>query len=267
MTDKKKTGGQTKFISDEEQIERLELAEIKMTKANLARYLKAEACIGDFTTEEDIPVGYKKCGKCNKVKKLAWFNKNSKHKLYCTGTCKECQKASAKKSYKNTKKKRNYAKYYQENRERKLEHAKRYYKNNKEEITLRHKKYLATKKGKAVMAKAHAKRQKLLEQNRGIPYTRELVIDRDRGNKEYPICYLCGEPIIDVSGSACHIDHVISIGNGGLDCFSNVTAVHQLCNLKKTKSDEEVDKKFVASLIQKSESYMDNHPDAFELDK
>ena len=246
------------------QKERLALAGIELSVEELKVYLAKPDDLGVYVDGTEIPVGYKKCGKCSHVLKLYLFNKNKDNKLHCTGNCKACQRASASKSYAKTKKKRNYKKYYAENKEAKQEQARKYYQNNKEEINAKHKLYLATAKGKKVMKKAHAKRAEAIANNKGIPYTRAMVLDRDRRDGEFAVCYLCGEPILDTTGAACHLDHVVSIVNGGLDCFTNIAAVHQTCNLTKEKDDRNLKVETVESIVKLAEEYIDNHPELFD---
>ena len=246
------------------QKERLELAGIHLTESELTAYLNEPDELGQFVAGMTIPSGYKKCGRCQRVLKFYLFNKNSGSKTCTTGNCKECQRASASKSYCKTKKKRNYKKYYQENKEMKQEQARKYYQENKDRLNAKHKEYLSTKKGKKVMQKAHAKRRAAIANNKGIPYTRALVLDRDKRGGEYPICYLCGKPILDTSGANCHLDHVVSINNGGLDCFTNIAAVHHTCNLTKEKDDRNLTAEQVEGIVKLAEEYMDAHPQEFE---
>lgn len=250
----------------EVQIERLELADIHLVDKELTDYIKGKDDLGEYNVEVGTPIGYKKCGKCNHVLKLYLFNKNSGSKTCTSGNCKVCQKKSAAKSYSKTKRKRNYKKYYAAHKSEKQEQARKYYEENKEKITARHKEYLQTKRGKKVMQKAHAKRHKAMEAHKGIPYERLWVIDRDMQDEEYPICYLCGKPILDCSGKGLHLDHVVSINNGGLDCFTNVACVHSECNLRKEKDDRNLDAKSVEDIIKLAEDYIDDHPELFEED-
>lgn len=239
--------------------DRLALGAVEMSDKEFHAFMEAADEI-DMTEGMEVPQGYKKCGGCKKIKKFHLFNKNTSNKTGCTGNCKACQKASASKSYAKTKKKRNYAKYYQENKEMKKAHAKKYYEENKDRLDERHKEYLQTKKGKNVMKKARAKRNALLEQNKGIDYNAELIIQRDTVDGVLT-CYLCGQPIEDPSKG--HIDHVIGVAIGGMNCFSNVMLVHNTCNLRKTKSCDEVMPKTVDDLISRTEQFMDENPELF----
>lgn len=253
-------------MSRELQLERLKLAGIHLTEKLADEYVNTPDDLGEYSADVIITPGFKRCGKCGHILKFYMFNKNSGSKTCTTGNCKECQKASASKSYKKTKKSRNYKKYYAENKEAKLEQAKKYYAENKDKVNERHKEYLSTKKGKKVMKKAHAKRAAAIANNKGIPYTRAIVIERDKRGGEHPICYLCGQPILDTSGKACHLDHVVSINNGGLDCFTNIAAVHQTCNLTKEKDDRNLKAEQVEDIVTLAEAYIDANPQYFEED-
>ena len=268
-----------------QQKERVELAGIHFDDKQLQEYFKSPDDLGVNATVENridaetksqtaaiqkamddglIPKGYKRCGRCCHILKLYLFNKNSGSKLNATGNCKACQKATARQSYGRIKKKRNYKKYYAEHKEEKQEQARRYYAENKEKIDARHAEYVRSKKGKAVMHKAHAKRRNSIKANQGIPYTRAIVLDRDKRGGEFPICYLCGEPILDTTGTHCHLDHVVSLNNGGKDCFTNIAAVHSTCNLKKEKDDRNLRAEDVKKIVDLAEAYMDEHPKLFD---
>lgn len=249
-------------------IERLDSSSVQMTTAEKAKYIKAPDDLGVIADPEegDIPLGYKRCGRCNHVKKFYLFNKNSASKNNVTGNCKECQKSTSTKSYTKTKKKRSYKKYYNENKERKQEAARKYYADNKDKINEKHKAYLSTSKGKKVMRLAHKKRRSAMKLNAGIPYSREVVIDRDSSflGMDKPICWICQKPIEDISGNSLHLDHVVSIVNGGADCFANIACTHKECNLTKEKDDRNLDKAVVDELRMRSEAYMEAFPEIFE---
>lgn len=258
-----------KEISQEElqatQKERLQLASINFTDAQLEKYFKMPDSLGEYKEGVSIPNGYKKCGKCGEILKLYLFNKNSANKLCATGNCKQCQKDAAKKSYKKTKKKRNYKRYYQENKEVKKEAAREYYRKNKDKLSEKHKAYRESEAGRKAMAKAHKKRNELKKANAGVPYNREMVIHRDGEflGLEKPICWICGQSIEDTSGNFLHLDHVVSINNGGLDCFSNVACTHKECNLRKEKDDRTLDVKAVREIEDRTGMYMDAYPEKF----
>jgi len=268
---KEKVEKVVKVLSTEEQQalqkERLVLAGITMTEDQLKAYYKQPDDLGEYKANMEIPMGYKKCGKCQHVLKFYRFNKNSGSKTCTTGNCKVCQVATASKSYGQTKKKRNYKKYYQEHKEMKQEVAKRYYQENREDMTLKHKEYLNTHKGKKVMKAAHTKRSKAINKNKGIPYTRMMLIDRDSTfiQEEQVTCLLCGNIIENPKdGNSCHIDHIIGVVNGGLDCLTNVHLTHRLCNLVRTKDQRDLEYDLVTKIKSRSEAYIDAHADQFE---
>lgn len=249
----------------EEMLLRLEEAGITLTEEQKKEYVAKEDDLGEVAKGATLPVGFKRCGACGHAKKFYLFNRNRGSKTNTTGNCKECQRKSAAKSYQKTKQRRNYKKYYQENKEMKQAQARKYYQKNKERLKEKHKQYLKTRRGRLVMQRAHAKRRKALAENAGIPYTRELVIERDSVflGKQYPVCYLCGEPIEDTSGQGLHIDHVIPIVTGGLDCFTNVACTHAACNLRKEKDARELSAEQIQEIGKRAREYIDAHPDKF----
>lgn len=246
----------------QKQIDRLDTGNVKLMGKDLEDYLKAPDILAEDTTE--IPAGYKKCGSCKQVKKFYLFNKNSSSKNGCTGNCADCQRESAKKSYKKTKKKRNYAAYYQENKEAKQEAARKYYEEHKDELDAKHKKYVSSSKGRKVMQRARAKRNEALEKTKGIYYDKDILIDRDKNEDGQVLCYLCNQPI-DLEHPV-HIDHVIGLAIGGLNCLSNTALVHSRCNLTKTKDCREVTADVVDAIAERTQKYIDEHPEILERD-
>lgn len=253
-------------LNIEEQLERVASAGIEFSEAQAQKYLESPDDLGEVVKGAEVPLGYKRCGHCGHAKKFYLFNRNSGSKTNTSGNCKECQKATAAKSYNKTKQNRNYKKYYREHRELKQMHARKYYQEHKEEIREKHKQYLQTRAGKRVMQRAHAKRRKALATNKGIPYTREMVIERDSVfiGFQHPICYLCKEAILDTSGEHLHIDHVIPIAEGGLDCFTNVASAHKTCNLTREKDARKLTVEQVEGIFERAKNYIDSHPELFE---
>lgn len=235
--------------------ERLDLAHLTMSSDEFEQYY----AMPEEMEGAEVPKGYKKCNKCDKIKKLPLFNKNSSAKDGCTSQCKDCQKQNAHKSYAKNKHKKTYKSYYQKHKEAKREQSRKYYQEHKEELAKKHAAYRATTKGKRAMNKAHSKRAKSLKKNTGIPYTREMVIERDSHGGTEPICYLCGKPIHGTP----HLDHVIPVVMGGLDCFTNIACVHDICNLSKSKDAREITDEQVNALMRLSDEYIDQHRDKF----
>lgn len=245
----------------DEQIVRLEEARIYLSNEDIAKYKEAPDIL-TLRPGDVIPAGYKKCGHCGKFKKLYLFNRNRSSSTNCTGNCKECQKETSRKSYDKLKGTRDHKEYYAKNREKKLERSRQYYQENKDKVLAGQKKYHQTKKGQKAMQRSHAKRRYLLEKNAGIPYTTEMCIDRDKMGGDRPICVLCGKPI--QHDRDIHMEHLIPVVMGGKNCFTNVGCAHSLCNLQKSKDAREITVEQVESLIERSETYMDEHPELFK---
>lgn len=253
-------------MPNNEQLLRVAEYGIKMTETDQTKYLQMDDVLPPKAGS--IPCGYKRCTKCGVIKKIYLFNRNSQAKDGCTTQCKECQKNNAHKSYAKNKHKRNYKEYYQNNKAAKQAQSRQYYQDHKEEMAVKHAIYRNSKKGKKVMLKAHAKRAKALKENTGIPYTREMIIDRDCRGGTNPICYLCNHSIDDLG--TIQLDHVIPVVIGGKDCFTNIACVHTKCNLSKSKDGREITTEQVETVIQLSEDYAETHqelfPDLFALD-
>lgn len=241
------------------QLARLELAGVSVPDAHA--YVEGPDSLGKYCDGMPIPEGYKKCGGCDKVLKFYLYNVNNAAKTRCTGNCKACQKESAAKSYAKTKSKRDYKGYYQANKEMKQLHHKKYYEANKDKINAKQKEYNSSKRGKKVMLEAHARRRNTLKNNKGVPYKREWVIDRDTVNG-LPECYLCGEPI--KFEREIHMDHVVPVVLRGKDCFTNVACTHDFCNLRREKDARKLSIQSIELIIERSEAYMDAHPELFE---
>lgn len=251
-------------IENEQQIERLQTANIILYGEELNHYLEAPSVLEDLADySEAIFVGYKRCGRCKKLKKLHLFNQNSSSKLNCTGNCKDCQKETAQVSYDKNKGNRDYKKYYAENKDMKRQHNRTYYEQHKDQLSVKHQKYRKTADGRKAMNQAHAIRKKGMKQNTGIPYTREMVIDRDSQfiNEIFPICCLCGKAIEDCD--TLHMEHLIPIVIGGADCFTNVGCAHSECNLRKSKDAHELTVAQVESVEKRAEQYINAHPEHF----
>jgi hypothetical protein len=251
-------------IDREQQVLRLQEAKISMPDDELEMYIEAPDILSEELVKADIiPTGYKRCGRCKQVKKLYLFNRNASSRINCTGNCKSCQSATAQDSYDKNKGNRDYKKYYAENRDKKRKHNREYYARHKEELAKKHRAYRQTDEGKKAMNQAHSTRKKSLKQNAGIPYTREIVIDRDSVfiNEEFPVCCLCGQPITEVND--IHMEHLVPIVIGGVDCFTNVGCAHSECNLRKSKDAQELTVEQVSTIEQRAEKYIDAHPEHF----
>lgn len=251
-----------KYTAEEEvQLTRLEEARVYLDPDDIRKYLDGPDML-ELKVGDKIPAGYKKCGRCGKYKKFYMFNRNKQVTNNCSGNCKDCQRSASKVHYATHKDTSKHRENYQANREARLERSRKYYQENKARIAEQQKEYHKSAKGKKVMKGAHAKRKYMLAKNAGIPYTLEMLIDRDKQGGELPVCILCGETIQHERD--IHIEHLIPVVMGGADDFTNVGCAHQLCNLRKSKDAREVTTQQVSELIERSERYMDEHPDLFK---
>jgi 5-methylcytosine-specific restriction endonuclease McrA len=123
------------------------------------------------------------------------------------------------------------AKYLEANKEKEAERKRVYKRNNKEKISL-----------------LSAKRRAMKLQNRHEKYTLEQVLDKWGTN-----CHLCQTPI-DIAAprrvgkkgweKGLHLDHLISLSNGGSDTLCNIRPAHGTCNIKKGNRDKALENKY-----------------------
>lgn len=128
---------------------------------------------------------------------------------------------------------------YQENKERISQYQKTYRERNKEKNLLRLKIWKSANKEKCA-----ALERKRRAAKRGLPtepYTVKEVLEKYGSN-----CHICNLGINLIaerrSGrkgweTGLHIDHLISIINGGPDTLENVRPSHGLCNVRKNNRD------------------------------
>ena len=203
----------------------------------------------DKSTGEDIEieVGFKQCSRdgCYAIKPLADFYKDKKSKDGHAAQCKACQKSTAKKNQKKTRsnskrKKYNQARYAEKKDEIRAASRENYNK-NKEVILEQQKVYRKTPKGKLAQDAGHSQRQERMVKQKGEPWVRAEIIELTSmvvDDKKIYICELCAEPM-DLDD--IHIDHIIPIAKGGLDCRTNVRAIHSTCNLTRPRlGDDDV---------------------------
>ena len=164
------------------------------------------------------------------------FNKRKASADGHTYTCKVCEKASAKASYHRRKKmgklemtpeehamkKQFYRDYYQENKDRKKKYDKQ---------------YQQTEAGKKAMKEGHSRRRERIKKQKGEPYQRWEVIERDSKDGTL-LCQVCKEPIERLRD--VHVDHIVPIVEGGIDELDNVRCVCKTCNLSRPKGGEDI---------------------------
>jgi 5-methylcytosine-specific restriction endonuclease McrA len=133
--------------------------------------------------------------------------------------------------------------YYWANRERVLAIAKKanakYLAANKEKEAERKRQYKKNNKEKLAINEARRRARKLAVKSE--KYTLEQIL-----TKWGTDCHLCRKPI-DLTAqrrvgrdgweNGLHIDHLISLSNGGSDTLENVRPAHGYCNIKKNNKD------------------------------
>ena len=67
---------------------RVALAEVAMTTDQEKEYLAMEDILPEISNGSEVPLGYKRCGRCGHPKKFYLFNKNSGSKTNTSGNCK-----------------------------------------------------------------------------------------------------------------------------------------------------------------------------------
>lgn len=181
----------------------------------------------------------KRCSKCRKVKPIAQFNRRQASPDGYTYKCKECEKITAKANYHKRKKKLSRNRYYEQNKERIKAKSRAYYIANREHLLKKNKEYRQRKP--EVHRKSTERRKKVLQANKGKPYTRSQIIERDSrmiNGRLVPICWICNEPVRDFN--ELQIDHVIPITAGGKDCRDNVRVAHRICNIQRPMDGSDV---------------------------
>lgn len=267
-----------------EEAERLERIEDSLKRAGLnylpdaMEYYLSTPDILEQQPSMYTSSGYSYCRRCSKWKKLYLFYASSRHKSGFSPECKQCRNARKTARYQNaddaTKEKikaqyKKYRKTADQNKKERIQQAiinGTYVPKEKTEKDLikeqrrlaRNAAYRKTDAWKEVYRRSAQKREELKKANKGIPYTKKLIKQRDEGHP----CILCGKPIED--GDSVQVDHLIPVLIGGADCFSNVSFVHASCNHRKTKTALEITTAQIEELRIRTETFMDNNKELFK---
>lgn len=189
-------------------------------------------------------VKMKTCNKGNKCvtggphQPITNFSKRKASADGHTYTCRACEKEIAKQNYHKRKvegrtkmtpeehemRKQFYRDYYQENKERKKEYDEGYRK---------------SEAGKKAMREGHARRRERLKDQKGEPYQRWEVIERDTDSNgtlrcQNPNCSTPGGKVLERVREV-HMDHIVPVSQGGIDELANVRCVCEDCNLSRPK--------------------------------
>jgi len=153
-----------------------------------------------------------------------------------TYTCKACEKEQAKQNY-HKRKKAGKIKMTPEEHEARKQFYRDYYKENKERKKDYDEKYRNTEEGRKAMRAGHARRRARLKEQKGEPYERWEVIERDTVDGILA-CKTCGKTLERLED--VHIDHIMPIADGGIDELDNVRCICKNCNLTRPKDGGDV---------------------------
>lgn len=185
-------------------------------------------------------IEHKKCSTCKKPQKLDDFSNRAASKDGKAYSCKACERATSKASYKRRKRKQQTQQYYQDNKDKYLDRSKARYEENKEEILEGQKGWRKSERGKEVMSEAGKRRRDRIKEQTpgGRDYTRDEIIERDSVFGDC-ICQICGLPI-DIAGGELELDHIVPIAAGGSDTGDNIRCAHQSCNNTRPKDGRDL---------------------------
>ena len=189
--------------------------------------------------EFDPTKASKKCSKCGEIKTLDQFNKRRASLDGYTYKCKHCEVKQVQKNFAERKESGAVKQYYEENREDILSKGKKYYMEHREHLLTLNKKYRT--EHPEVHDRSTQKRKAQIASQKGKPYNRAMIVQRDSEiveGKLTPICQICHLPIFNIKD--LQIDHTIPIGKGGLDCYDNVRTCHRLCNIQRPLDGRDV---------------------------
>ena len=175
---------------------------------------------------DDTSSTLKKCSKCKIEKEHSEFYADLRMKSKLRPDCKDCLKSLMKN-------------HRAENAEKNRERSKLFRLNNPEKVKEGFRRY--RKENPEKRALWERKRRANKYETRHIPYTKEDVLTK-YGTK----CHLCNieinlqaarQPGKNGWENGLHIDHLISLVNGGTDTIENVRPSHGKCNLLKGARD------------------------------
>lgn len=173
----------------------------------------------------------KKCSRCGQAKPLDGFHRQAASRDGRAAACRECVAKYVKERYwRDPERRRAESKKYRDaHPERRRQWQRAYNERHREEIRARFAAMgwrgrwaaLNPEKRRANEAKRRARRR--LTQVEPVDY--EAIYERDGG-----VCYLCGEPVVDVDRE---FDHILPLSRGGTHTEDNIALTHAICNRRK----------------------------------
>lgn len=164
------------------------------------------------------------------------FNKRKASVDGHTYACKECEKAQARKNYQR-RKKEGKLELTPEQREARKEFYREYYRANKQRKKDYDEEYRQTEQGRENMRKAHARRRERISRQKGEPYQKWEVFERDTDEHGILRCQMPNCKVVIERVRDAHIDHITPIAHGGKDELGNVRTVCADCNLNRPKGE------------------------------
>lgn len=178
----------------------------------------------------------KKCSACGVEFPATAEHFYSRGKKSLHSKCKTCYNKYQAEKQKSPEYREKRAERLAAQRDRINERQRKYYQKNKDWLKDWYNEYHRNRPDEA-LAKLHRRRAR--KYGNGVEkYTRSDVIEKYGSD-----CHICGDPInLSVSGRpgwqkgwerGLHIDHVVSVANGGPDILDNVKPSHAKCNMDK----------------------------------
>lgn len=207
--------------------------------------------MGRFTEDEKnrqkllMENGLSECSKCKRILSVDCFYKDKYKWNGICSICKECTKQRDKLKYDKNKDNiiQRVKEWARNNSDKKKEYDKKRYNNNVEEIRQRSREYAKTHKdvrykwrcstsGKISERMSNEKRRMLIKNNGGSFTCKEVIEMLSFFDNK---CAYTGEPLKD----DYHLDHVVSLKNGGTNYIYNIIPCNKEQNLSKHTRDME----------------------------
>jgi 5-methylcytosine-specific restriction endonuclease McrA len=171
----------------------------------------------------------KRCPGCDTEKARESFHKNRAQPSGLASECKACSSARRKRKQLEdpeyvAKNRARAKRFYDANREERIEKAHAYYHSAPQELKDEWKRRQNERRRQQDRREEWQRRhaRKMAATVEEVDFA--IVLERDAG-----ICYLCEAPI---SGTP-HFDHIIALCQGGEHSYANIAATHPFCNMSK----------------------------------
>ena len=182
------------------------------------------------------------CNDCKQSKPISEFHTSSRDGL--RSICKLCDKERSRSRYwanveksraEGAKKRKDHKSYYRQynhdyyakNRDKLKQRSRDYARNNVETVKATKKAHYQANRGKWT---GYGARRRMREKEAFVEHVdRDVIFLRDKG-----ICHICKK---SVDPNNWHLEHIISLFNGGKHSYRNTAVSHPKCNLRKSRND------------------------------